>query len=68
MGMLNVERIADGTMRVELARPEVLNAFDEAMIAELDAAFAEASRIRRCAAWCSPARAAPSAPAPTSSG
>ncbi len=41
MAALHIERSA-GVMRVEMARVEVLNAFDEAMIAEIDAAFAEA--------------------------
>ena len=43
MGALAVDRIADGVLRVRLARPEVLNAFDEAMIEELEAAFVRAS-------------------------
>ena len=37
---LHIERSPKGVVRIEMARPEVLNAFDEAMIAELDAAFA----------------------------
>jgi methylglutaconyl-CoA hydratase len=37
---LNIERGSSGVVRIEMARPEVLNAFDEAMIAELDHAFA----------------------------
>src|ERR1700757_4811835 len=32
-----------GMLCVEMARPEVLNAFDEAMIAAIDEAFAEAA-------------------------
>ncbi|MBC8024275.1 MAG: enoyl-CoA hydratase/isomerase family protein [Burkholderiales bacterium] len=43
MATLNVKRVADGVMRVEMARPEVLNAFDEAMIADLEAAFTGAA-------------------------
>lgn len=39
MAALRIER-ARGVLRIEMARPEVLNAFDEAMIAELDEAFA----------------------------
>ncbi len=42
MAALRIERTADGVMRIEMARPEVLNAFDEAMIAEIDGAFAQA--------------------------
>jgi methylglutaconyl-CoA hydratase len=42
MGALEILRPTDGAMRIEMARPEVLNAFDEAMIAELDAAFRQA--------------------------
>ena len=42
MATLEIRRSTDGSMRVEMARPEVLNAFDEAMIAEIDAAFEEA--------------------------
>jgi methylglutaconyl-CoA hydratase len=39
MAALRIER-APGVLRVVMARPQVLNAFDEAMIAELDEAFA----------------------------
>jgi methylglutaconyl-CoA hydratase len=42
MATLHLERGAHGMLRIEMARPEVLNAFDEAMIGELDRAFAEA--------------------------
>ena len=42
MAALDIRRASDGAMRIEMARPEVLNAFDEAMIAELDAAFRDA--------------------------
>jgi methylglutaconyl-CoA hydratase len=38
MGTLRIER-ASGVLRIDMARPQVLNAFDEAMIAELDEAF-----------------------------
>ena len=38
---LRLTRPAAGVAQVTMARPEVLNAFDEAMIGELDAAFAE---------------------------
>jgi methylglutaconyl-CoA hydratase len=41
--MLAIELTAKGILRVEMARPEVRNAFDEAMIAQIDAAFAEAA-------------------------
>ncbi len=34
----------DGVLRVEMTRPEVLNAFDEGMIAAIDEAFAEGAR------------------------
>jgi methylglutaconyl-CoA hydratase len=37
---LRIERGSKGVVRIEMARPEVLNAFDEAMIAELEQAFA----------------------------
>ncbi len=36
-----VSRRMDGVAQVAMARPKVFNAFDEAMIAELDAAFAQ---------------------------
>jgi methylglutaconyl-CoA hydratase len=39
MASLRIER-ASGVLRIDMARPQVLNAFDEAMIAELDVAFA----------------------------
>jgi len=39
MQTLTIERRADGVAVVTMARPERFNAFDEAMIAELDAAF-----------------------------
>jgi methylglutaconyl-CoA hydratase len=42
MAALDIERGA-GVMRVEMARVEVHNAFDEAMIGEIDAAFAAAA-------------------------
>ena len=42
MAALQIERSA-GVMRVEMARGEVHNAFDEAMIGEIDAAFADAA-------------------------
>ncbi len=40
MPTLAIELSAAGVARVTMSRPEVFNAFDEAMIAELDAAFA----------------------------
>jgi len=40
---LKVSRRAAGVAQVTMARPAVFNAFDEAMIAELDAVFAELS-------------------------
>lgn len=43
MATLDVKRVAEGVMRVEMVRPEVLNAFDEAMIADLEAAFTAAA-------------------------
>jgi methylglutaconyl-CoA hydratase len=39
MRTLTIERRAPGVAQVTMSRPEVFNAFDEAMIAELDAAF-----------------------------
>ena len=42
MATLAIELGAKGVLRIEMARPEVRNAFDEAMIAELDKAFADA--------------------------
>lgn len=39
MTTLNVSLDADGIASVEMARPDVFNAFDERMIAELDEAF-----------------------------
>lgn len=41
MKTLTIDRRAAGVARVTMSRPEVFNAFDEAMIADLDAAFAE---------------------------
>jgi len=43
MATLAIEHRAGGVLRIEMARPEVRNAFDEAMIAELDRAFSDAS-------------------------
>jgi methylglutaconyl-CoA hydratase len=43
MATLSIERGSKGVLRIEMARPEIRNAFDEAMIAEIDAAFAEAA-------------------------
>lgn len=40
MGAVVVDRPGPGVARVTMARPAVFNAFDEAMIGELDAAFA----------------------------
>jgi methylglutaconyl-CoA hydratase len=40
MAALTISRGAAGAARVTMSRPEVFNAFDEAMIAELDEAFA----------------------------
>lgn len=40
METLQIERDARGIARVTMSRPEVFNAFDETMIAALDAAFA----------------------------
>ena len=39
MKVLKISRRAAGVAQVTMSRPEVFNAFDEAMIAELDAAF-----------------------------
>ncbi len=41
MALLTITRRAAGVAQVTMARPAVFNAFDEAMIAELDAAFAQ---------------------------
>lgn len=41
MRTLTIERRAAGVAQVTMSRPEVFNAFDEAMIADLDAAFTE---------------------------
>jgi methylglutaconyl-CoA hydratase len=41
MGALTVTMRAAGAVQVTMARPAVFNAFDEAMIGELDAAFAQ---------------------------
>ena len=43
MATLAIEHGAKGVLRIEMARPEIRNAFDEAMIAEIDAAFANAA-------------------------
>ena len=41
MKTLTIERRAAGVAQVTMSRPEVFNAFDEAMIADLDAALTE---------------------------
>lgn len=41
MPTLRIDRRAAGVAQVTMTRPEVFNAFDEAMIGELDAAFAD---------------------------
>ena len=43
MSALSIERRASGVMRVELARPEVLNAIDESVIVEITQAFRSAA-------------------------
>jgi methylglutaconyl-CoA hydratase len=43
MNTLKITRRAPGVAQITMARPAVFNAFDEAMIGELDAAFAQAS-------------------------
>lgn len=43
MTSLSIDIARDGVARITMMRPEVFNAFDEAMIAELDAAFAQLS-------------------------
>ncbi|MEP7297252.1 MAG: enoyl-CoA hydratase-related protein [Burkholderiales bacterium] len=40
MSTLEIERRANGVAQVTMSRPEVFNAFDEAMIGDLDLAFA----------------------------
>ena len=69
---LRIERTGpDGVVaRVTLARPDVHNAFDASLIAELRAAFAGFAREEPAAlrASCSPATDRRSAPAPTSPG
>jgi Enoyl-CoA hydratase/isomerase len=39
MTTLQIEHRAGGVAQIPMSRPEVFNAFDEAMIGELDAAF-----------------------------
>ena len=68
MATLAIEHGAKGVLRIEMARPEVRNAFDETMIAEIDAAFASAATNPTCAASFSPARGTPSPRARTSPG
>ena len=43
MDTLKITRRAPGVAQITMARPAVFNAFDEAMIGELDAAFAQAA-------------------------
>jgi methylglutaconyl-CoA hydratase len=43
MSSLSISRRAAGVAQLTMARPALFNAFDEAMIAELDAAFAQLS-------------------------
>jgi methylglutaconyl-CoA hydratase len=40
MATLTIERLPSGVATLTMARPEVFNAFDETMIAEMDASFA----------------------------
>ena len=40
MATLTIERLPSGVATLTMSRPEVFNAFDETMIAEMDAAFA----------------------------
>jgi enoyl-CoA hydratase/carnithine racemase len=54
-----------GVTTVTLNRPDVRNAFNEEVITELTAVFLELGKRRKCAAWCWPATARRSAPAPT---
>ena len=46
MDTLKITRRAPGVLQITMARPAVFNAFDEAMIGELDAAFAQAAADR----------------------
>ena len=48
---LEVER-SNGVATLWLNRPEVHNAFNETVIAELTRAFASSMKMRRCAWWC----------------
>ena len=57
--------LADGVATVELNRPEVLNAWNAQLGADLLAALREPPRTTRCARWSSPAPVAPSPRAPT---
>ena len=53
----------DHVARITLNRPDVLNAFDEEMAEQLDAAVERAPRRRRrVGPWCSAARGRASAP------
>jgi methylglutaconyl-CoA hydratase len=57
-----------GVATIWMNRPDVHNAFNEQLIAELTAACQASTPTTRCAWWCSPGAARASRPAPTSTG
>ena len=60
-----LEVVADGVAVLTLNRPDRLNAMSGPMLDALLAALPRLAGIRRWAWWCSPGRAAASAPAAT---
>ena len=52
METLSISTRSPGAAQITMARPVVLNAFDEVMIAELDAAFSTLSGDKTCASSC----------------
>ena len=69
MTTLDIQRPTPHVARVWLNRPDVRNAFNDSVIAELTAGLRRAGRrTPNCARSCSAATARPSAPAPTCRG
>ena len=64
-----LHHLRDGAVaRLRLNRPQVHNAFDAGLIAELTGALAAVAADATCAWWCWKAKARRSPPAPTSTG
>jgi enoyl-CoA hydratase/carnithine racemase len=59
-------RVADGVGTVTFTHPDTLNSLTFEVCAELERLAGSVSPTKRCASWCSPAPARPSARAATS--